>query len=158
MHYWRWRSGEALDGAPAFTIDRPCKVDGCAKPARCRGFCEPHYMRNHRYGDPLGGRWHDGRVEHRSSGYIMIRMPEHPAATKAGYVNEHRLVMEQMLGRNLRPDENVHHKNGVRADNRPENLELWVTRQPKGQRPIDLVEWAREILDRYEKEVSAAAG
>jgi hypothetical protein len=57
--------------------------------------------------------------------------------------------MEQVLGRPLAPDENVHHKNGVRHDNREENLELWVTRQPPGQRVDDVLAWAREIVARY---------
>lgn len=65
--------------------------------------------------------------------------------------------MEEMLGRPLRPGENVHHINGVRDDNRPENLELWVTSQPSGQRPVDLVAWAHEIIDCYEGEIGLLA-
>lgn len=64
-------------------------------------------------------------------------------------VPEHRHVMEQALGRPLWPDEQVHHVNGDRADNRRENLELWSTAQPAGQRTEDKVHHALTMLRRY---------
>jgi hypothetical protein len=65
---------------------------------------------------------------------------------------EHRHVMEQMLGRSLLPREEVHHRNGVRADNRPANLELWSTSQPPGQRVEDKTAWAIEWIRVYAPE------
>jgi hypothetical protein len=57
---------------------------------------------------------------------------------RGGYKQpEHRAVMERMLGRKLNKNETVHHKNGVRTDNRPENLELWASRHGRGQRVAD---------------------
>ena len=79
-----------------------------------------------------------------ASGYLKELAKGHPAADRYGYVMQHRLVMEAMLGRFLSPTERVHHKNGDRSDNRPENLELWtVGKDPAGQRAVDL---ARERL------------
>ena len=66
------------------------------------------------------------------NGYVKVR-------TLTSYVSEHRLVMEQHLGRSLVRGESVHHINGVRDDNRLENLELWVQTQPYGQRATDIV-------------------
>jgi len=62
---------------------------------------------------------------------------------------EHRLVMEQHLGRKLLPKENVHHKDGDRLNNDISNLELWSTSQPPGQRVEDLLKWAHEIIQLY---------
>lgn len=65
---------------------------------------------------------------------------------------EHRWVMSEFLGRPLLPHENVHHINGDPKDNRIENLELWSTAQPYGQRVSDKIEWAVELLKTYAPE------
>jgi hypothetical protein len=72
---------------------------------------------------PSNPGWKGGKFTNED-GYILIRQPNHPNAMLNGYVREHRLVMEAIIGRYLRDDEIVHHKNENKKDNRPENLEL----------------------------------
>jgi hypothetical protein len=87
-------------------------------------------------------RWQGGRWLHKS-GYIYRSAPNHPQANRDGYVYEHRLVMEEQIGRFLEPYERVHHINGVKTDNRPENLV--VTTQSAHVRHHDpLTAWRAE--------------
>jgi len=98
-------------------------------------------------------RRESGKRYTNSSGYVVVGVPaDYPGAKtngKYGQILEHRKVMQDILGRPLLDAENVHHKNGIRSDNRPENLELWSRSQPSGQRVEDKVAWAREMLATY---------
>lgn len=95
----------------------PCEVEGCSKPGFCKGLCEEHYQRLRVYGRlerinaPPGSGWIN------ANGYKTVR---HNGKS----VHLHRLIMEEQIGRLLKPDEVVHHVNGDKLDNRIENLQI----------------------------------
>ena len=80
----------------------------------------------------------------------MIGLRSNPRARpNRPYMFEHILVMDEQIGRRLRPHETVHHRNGIKDDNRPSNLEVWVRPQPTGIRAADAIPWATELLERF---------
>lgn len=125
-------SGQALNrwlkADPAFRRDFHAWIDGRSQDDRhcriegCDGWTRGIYCRQHGGFPDLNPGGQNRYVRHE--GRLL-----------------HRAVLERELGRILGPRENVHHKNGVRNDNRPENLELWAKPQPPGQRVEDLQEW-----------------
>lgn len=132
-----------------------CSVDLCANVENVGTLCAAHYRRLKEWGDvradlPIKR----GKAIWESGGYRYLTRTGHPNAHKEnGSIAEHRFVMSEMIGRPLLPNETVHHKNGNKKDNRPENLELWASNHPRGQRVADLVTWAKELLELYEPEV-----
>jgi hypothetical protein len=164
-HYLRWsRTGDVRAGVP---LTRPvrdvCSVDGCDRGAHSAGYCRTHYRRLRLYGDvhrggPIREAGSGGSLSH---GYWCIAVPpqlRHLVAPRRKTEFEHRLLMAQLLGRPLVRDEVVHHKNGDRLDNRPENLELWNTAQPKGQRVQDKLAFAYTLIQRYDVEAAHELG
>ena len=153
LHWGRWkRYGDPLREPEKF-VPTACAVDGCDRRTVGKGLCSSHYQKLVRHGDPL---WESTPKSRRKAeprrdndGYVRLYRPEHPNARKDGYVSEHTVVMTEVLGRPLLPREQVHHKNGIRDDNRPSNLELWLKSQPSGQRVTDLIEFANHITATY---------
>ena len=163
MHLSRSKRGVDMHAPPK--TKRPtaaCEAPNCLRTALYWGkrgkLCGAHYQRarrGKRMDTPLRPlrRWADiGATYTGPDGYVYVKISHDPTVgsrSKPGWVREHCWRVEQHIGRALLPHENVHHINGDRADNRIENLELWSTSQPSGQRVADKVQFAVDILKEY---------
>lgn len=130
--------------ASRYNMDGPklCSVDECERKSTSLGLCGMH-RRRQLDGEPLVRERERGDGYVNNNGYLIVQI-------RNRVVPAHRLVMERLLGRTLLSQETVHHKNGDRLDNRLENLELWSSSHPCGQRAVDKLAWAKEILAMYE--------
>ena len=89
-----------------------------------KGFCSQKCSAIYQFTGKSNPRWNNGMTTHEY-GYILIKAPiDHPCKDKHGYIREHRLIMEKSIGRYLLPTEDIHHLNGIKTDNRIENLAL----------------------------------
>jgi hypothetical protein len=146
MHAKRARRGADMNKPPNQKKTKPtgpCAIDGCAERAVVKSLCRLHYGRKF-YADNIAAR----KRQARADGFVTV-YGYRRVQVDGRQVAEHRLVVERHIGRRLLPGENVHHRNGNRLDNRLENLELWASAQPVGQRAADLLAYAEEILARY---------
>ena len=119
--------------------------------AALRRFNIPRRSMAESHSKELHYRWNGGRFSHKQ-GYIYVSVDKHPRASKRGYVFEHILIVEKQLGRYLRKDETVHHLNGVKTDNRIENLV--VLRQQDHNRVIPLLKQRIRELENEIKRLS----
>lgn len=152
MHHSRKVRGQDMF-APPFRVPKGdrCTVKGCPRKQRKRQLCSVHYTRYlngqdlaapiRRFNVPLGST-RDRR------GYVAVKV-RRGGPPQDQWEYEHRIVMACLLGRDLRPEESVHHRDGDKANNHPDNLELWAKGHPAGQRVREKVAWAREIIALY---------
>jgi hypothetical protein len=162
FHYKRFKTGIPFDQyrKQRYGPDATCLADLCEEKPKSHGYCKFHAERV-RHGVEVNKpkkkaktisdipllteiesfNWHNN-----SHNYLSTHIGKKE-------ILQHRVLWEAHNGRKLEKFENIHHINGIRDDNRIENLELWTKPQPCGQRPEDLVAW---VIEHYREDVLRA--
>lgn len=138
--YWRVKCDCGNEKIMSTCLIKKSKSCGCYKKLHCgfkKGENHPNWVGGFHYKD----------------GYKFILAKDHPNANAIGYVAEHTLIMSKHLNRPMKDKETIHHLNGIKDDNRLENLELWSHSHPTGQRIPDKIKWCIEFLTLYAPEI-----
>ena len=153
IHYSRdYSTGDISEDTPVSwhyrKFGEECLEEGCTRQSIKRYLCGKCYAKRYRDGTPMPER----RIEPfpYSDGYLAVNVD-------GKKIFHHRYVWEQHYKVKLQPGQNIHHINGVRDDNHIDNLELWDTSQPQGQRVLDKLHWAVEMFLRYAPEELSGA-
>ena len=154
FHHRRMKTGQSFSDPYRHMVRQECTSQNCDKMvmARYGGLCKKHRQYQREGKDinqkiaPRGINGYEiGQLIIYKSGYVYQKIKK----GKHRWIQQHRLIMEKKIGRKLLKTEEVHHKNGIKNDNRLRNLELWSTSHPVGARVKDLIKYAKEILELY---------
>lgn len=157
-HYTRVRNHGTPQADKPLKPSKMCQAKGCKRKIGKETYCSAHQLRVQKYGTPKDNEpilslfYGNGKM--KTDGYREVCVPRDCSVYAGQKVLEHRLVMAEHLERELWPKETVHHKNGDRLDNRLENLELWSSHHPKGQKIEDQIANAIDLLERYSNQIS----
>ncbi len=157
MHYARLRKHG--DPGVSYQLNKSkdeikiCKINGCTKKSRSNDLCPMHLARIKRHGEAGSAspnKRANGEGNITKAGYHYICCKDHPNAYENGKIAVHTLIMSQLIGRPLMDGESVHHKNGIKSDNSPENLELRTSLHPSGQKVNEMIDFCKMYLSLYD--------
>lgn len=125
--YQFYKYGKIISAEKMKGLGGRCSVPGCERPRRSNGYCEPHNQQFTKHGKIMNEQIAERNGVSISNGYVLLLKKDNPMASKRGYVHRSHWVWEQNTGHIVTPPEVIHHRNGIKDDDRFENLEIFPT-------------------------------